>query len=48
MDPNHCIAESEPEVFAVACATELPDSVEGLADGTWTSGSGTGSDVDDQ
>lgn len=37
----------EPEIFAATCTAELPESATGLIKGTWTTGQGTGSDVDD-
>lgn len=48
METECCDVKCEAEIFAAACGIELPTSAEGLTDGTWTSGSGTGSDVDDQ
>ncbi len=35
-----------PEIFAALCAVEL-DNQSVQADGSWTTGSGTGSDPDD-
>lgn len=35
-----------PEIFAVLCSVEFRDGP-GKTHGTWTSGSGTGSDIDD-
>ncbi len=36
----------DPEIFAALCAVELVDPVSKVG-GSWTTGSGTGSDPDD-
>lgn len=48
VDKERVDIQPETEIFAAACAIELPESAEGLTKGTWTTGTGTGSDVDDQ